>query len=164
MPLDELVGAPPVGDPRIDPEPFTRHGVTYVPLTRQAGGIRAYKQILPVGHGTGTLDLGVHEGYEWLYVLSGRLRLVLADRDMVLTAGEAAEFDTHVPHGFGNAGRKPVELLSLFGVQGSACTCGRRRRIARPAARRTERLLLFRQVVLSVRSPSSRLVVRRCTT
>jgi hypothetical protein len=22
MPLDELVGAPPVGDPRIDPEPF----------------------------------------------------------------------------------------------------------------------------------------------
>lgn len=118
VPLDELVGAPPVGDPRIDPHPFTRHGMTFVPLTRQAGGLKAFKQILPVGFGTGPLDLQVHEGYEWLYVLSGRLRLVLADHDLVLKAGEAAEFDTHVPHGCGNAGSRPVEILSLFGAEG----------------------------------------------
>jgi transcriptional regulator with XRE-family HTH domain len=118
VPLDELVGAPPVGDPRIDPEPFTRHGSTFVPLTRHTGGLQAYKQILPVGIGTGRLDLQVHDGYEWLYVLSGQLRLVLADHDLVLEAGEAAEFDTHVPHGIGNAGSTPAEVLSLFGVQG----------------------------------------------
>ncbi|HEX6418955.1 MAG TPA: helix-turn-helix transcriptional regulator, partial [Acidimicrobiales bacterium] len=41
VPLDELVGAPAVGDPRIDAEPFTHHGSTFVPLTRQAGGIKA---------------------------------------------------------------------------------------------------------------------------
>ena len=111
VPLDELVGAPAVGDPRIDPEPFT-------PLTRQAGGIKAFKQIMPVGVGTGPLELQVHEGYEWLYVLSGRLRLVLADRELVLEPGEAAEFDTRVPHGIGNAGSTPVEILNLFGVQG----------------------------------------------
>ena len=38
--------------------------------------------------------------------------------DVVLGAGEAAEFDTRVPHGFGPAGEEPVEFLSLFGPQG----------------------------------------------
>lgn len=118
VPLDELVGAPPVGDPRIDPEPFTRHGMTFVPLTRHAGGLQAFKLALPVGYRRENIELQVHEGYEWLYVLSGQLRLVLADHDLVLGAGEAAEFDTRVPHGFGNAGSTPVELLSLFGEQG----------------------------------------------
>ena len=65
-------------------------------------------------------DLQTHEGYEWLYVLAGRLRLVLGDRDLVLTAGEAAEFDTRVPHWFGNAGAEVVEFLSLFGRAGRA--------------------------------------------
>jgi mannose-6-phosphate isomerase-like protein (cupin superfamily) len=59
-----------------------------------------------------------HEGYEWLYVLNGRLRLVLGEHDLVLTPGEAAEFDTRVPHWFGAADAKPVEFLSLFGRQG----------------------------------------------
>ena len=118
VPLDELVGAPPVGDPRIDPEPFTRNGVTFTPLTRQAGSLQAYKQTMPAESGTGRLEPQVHEGYEWLYVLAGRLRLVLADRDLVLHPGEAAEFDTRIPHAFGNAGDTPVEFLTLFGPQG----------------------------------------------
>jgi quercetin dioxygenase-like cupin family protein len=66
----------------------------------------------------GEPDPRVHEGYEWLYVLAGRLRLVLGEHDVVLTAGEAAEFDTRVPHWFGAAGEGPVEYLSLFGPQG----------------------------------------------
>jgi quercetin dioxygenase-like cupin family protein len=60
----------------------------------------------------------MHEGYEWLYVLNGRLRLVLGDHDVVLTPGEAAEFDTRTPHWFGAADGKAVEFLSLFGKQG----------------------------------------------
>jgi transcriptional regulator with XRE-family HTH domain len=115
--LDELVGAPTTGDPRVHLRSFTRDGVTFVPLTRQLGGLRAYKQILPVAGGCGT-EQRVHEGYEWLYVLSGRLRLLLGEHDLVLTAGEAAEFDTHVPHAFSNAGSEPVEFLTLFGPQG----------------------------------------------
>ncbi len=117
--LDELVGAPPTGDPRIHPRPFTRHGQTFVPLTRHLGGLHAYKQILPVGRTPDARpEQGTHEGYEWLYVLSGRLRLALGEHDLVLTAGEAAEFDTRTPHGFANAGEHPVEFLSLFGAQG----------------------------------------------
>jgi transcriptional regulator with XRE-family HTH domain len=115
--LDELVGAPETGDPRVHLRSFTRHGTTYVPLTRHLGGLRAYKHILPAGRRC-DVDQRTHEGYEWLYVLSGRLRLVLGEHDLVLTPGEAAEFDTRVPHGFSNAGPDPVEFLSLFGPQG----------------------------------------------
>ncbi|WP_326652254.1 MULTISPECIES: helix-turn-helix transcriptional regulator [unclassified Streptomyces] len=117
--LDELVGAPPTGDPRVHPRPFTRHGQTFVPLTRHLGGLHAYKQILPVAKQTGVRpEQRTHEGYDWLYVLSGRLLLALGEDDIVLTAGEAAEFDTRTPHGFANAGPRPVEFLSLFGAQG----------------------------------------------
>ncbi|MFD1829566.1 MULTISPECIES: helix-turn-helix domain-containing protein [Streptomyces] len=119
VPLDELVGAPPAGDPRIRPRPFTRHGQTFVPLTRNLGGLHAYKQVMPAGYGgQGRPEQKTHEGYEWLYVLSGRLRLALGEHDLVLRAGEAAEFDTRTPHGFGNAGTEPVEFLSIFGPQG----------------------------------------------
>ncbi|GGP43920.1 helix-turn-helix domain-containing protein [Streptomyces abikoensis] len=118
--LDELVGAPPTGDPRVHPRPFTRNGKTFIPLTRDlGGGLRAFKHIVPA---KATKDVRpeqkTHEGYEWLYVLSGRLWLALGEHDLVLTAGEAAEFDTRVPHGFANAGEEPVEFLSLFGPQG----------------------------------------------
>ncbi|HEY0452536.1 XRE family transcriptional regulator [Actinophytocola sp.] len=116
VPLDELVGAPKVGDPRIRLEPRRVGGRTVVPLTRQPGGLQAYKMIIPPV--PGEPDPRTHEGYEWLYVLAGRLRLVLAAHDIELGQGEAAEFDTRLPHWFGAAGPEPVEVLSLFGKQG----------------------------------------------
>ncbi|WP_244205296.1 helix-turn-helix domain-containing protein [Streptomyces bobili] len=114
--LDELVGAPSVRDPRVRAQPIVRHGRTHWPLTRQPGGLQAFKVLEP--QRTGDPDPRTHEGYEWLYVLSGRLRLVLGEHDVVLSAGEAAEFDTRVPHWFGSTGEGPVEFLSLFGPQG----------------------------------------------
>ena len=119
--LDDLVGAPETGDPRIHMRPVTVGGRTIVPLTRRAGGIQAYKFVLPgVERGGGCEEPSpkTHEGYEWLYVLNGRLRMVLGDNVLTLEAGEAAEFDTRVPHWFGAADAKPVELLCLFGRQG----------------------------------------------
>jgi uncharacterized cupin superfamily protein len=83
--------------------------------------MHAFKHIVPARTEPGAAprpEQGTHEGYEWLYVLSGRLWLALGDHDLVLTAGEAAEFDTRTPHGFGNAGPAPVEYLSLYGAQG----------------------------------------------
>lgn len=116
--LDELVGAPQTGDPRIHPRPVTRHGMTYIPLTRRPGGLQAFKLIIPPGTQSSSPEPKTHEGYEWFYVLSGQIRLVLGEHDLVMKAGEAAEFDTRVPHWFGNAGSQPVEILSLFGPQG----------------------------------------------
>lgn len=120
VPLDDLVGAPHTGDPRIHLRPIHRHGMTFIPLTRRAGGVQAYKMILPARGQEAQPDpqTQTHEGYEWMYVLNGRLRLVLGDRDLVLSSGEAAEFDTHLPHWLGTADGAPVELLILFGQQG----------------------------------------------
>jgi transcriptional regulator with XRE-family HTH domain len=115
VPLDELVGAPKVGDPRIRLEPRREGDRTIVPLTRQPGGLQAYKMVLPPGREP---DLRTHEGYEWFYVLSGRARLILAEHDIAMGPGEAAEFDTRLPHWFGSADDNPVEILSLFGRQG----------------------------------------------
>ena len=117
VPLDDLVGAPATGDPRVHLKPVRRHGMTIVPLSEQPGPLQAYKMVLPAGPPQQP-TLQAHEGYEWLYVLSGRLRLVLGERDLVLRRGEAAEFDTRVPHWFGNAGAQAVEFLTLFGRQG----------------------------------------------
>jgi transcriptional regulator with XRE-family HTH domain len=115
VPLDELVGAPEVGDPRIRLKPRQVNGRTVVPLTRP-GGIQAWKILVPIGQ---TLPSPrTHDGFEWLYVLSGRMRLVLGNRDLVLGAGEAAEFDTQVPHWFGSTGDGPAEVLSIFGRPG----------------------------------------------
>lgn len=116
VPLDDLAGGPATGDPRVHLRPVRRGDMTVVPLTRRPGGIQAYKMVIPVRRSAP--DPQVHEGYEWLYVLDGELRLVLGDHDVVLRPGEAAEFDTRVPHWFGSRGGKPAEVLSLFGPQG----------------------------------------------
>jgi transcriptional regulator with XRE-family HTH domain len=115
--LDDLVDAPPLGDPRVHMRPVTRHGMIYLPLTRRPGGIQAFKLIIP-GGGRSEPNPQVHEGYEWMYVLNGNLRVVLGEHDFVMKPGEAAEFDTRTPHWFGNADERSVEFLSLFGSQG----------------------------------------------
>ena len=118
VPLDELVDAPATGDPRVHPRPFQRNGMTFVPLSRRPGGVQAYKQIIPANWPEREPDLKVHEGYEWMYVLAGRMRLRLGELDVLLDPGEVAEFDTRVPHFFGNPGPGVAEVLSLFGPQG----------------------------------------------
>jgi transcriptional regulator with XRE-family HTH domain len=116
VPLDELIGAPEVGDPRIQPKPRVRNGRMVVPLTRHAGGVRAWKVIVPPERGEPVLR--THEGHEWLYVLSGTMRLVLAEHDITMGPGEVAEFDTRLPHWFGPADGHPIEVLSLHGSHG----------------------------------------------
>ena len=116
IPLDDLVGAPEVGDPRIRLKPRRVHGRTVLPLTRQPNGVQAWKIVIPARQSTP--QPRAHDGYEWLYVLSGRMRLVLGAQDLVLGVGEAAEFDTQVPHWFGSTGDGPAEVLSIFGRPG----------------------------------------------
>lgn len=112
--LDQLVGAPPTGDPRVHLEPVGRHGAVIVPLTRYPGRIQVFKQVLTPREP----KLATHEGYEWCYVLAGRLRLILGDEEHVLSPGEVAEFDTARPHWFGPADGRAVEILHMFGPRG----------------------------------------------
>jgi transcriptional regulator with XRE-family HTH domain len=116
VPLDDLVGAPEVGDPRVRLKPGRVKGRTVIPLTRQPEGVQAWKIVIPTTKIKP--EPRAHDGQEWIYVLSGRLRLVLGDQDWVLGAGEVAEFDTRVPHWFGSTGSEPAEILSIFGRPG----------------------------------------------
>jgi transcriptional regulator with XRE-family HTH domain len=116
VPLDELVGAPAIGDPRIRLRPEKRGGRVVVPLTNQPHGAHAWKVVITPERREP--ELKTHHGYEWLYVLSGELRLILGGHDVTMQAGEVAEFDTEVPHWFGAAGEKPVELLSILSREG----------------------------------------------
>jgi len=116
VPLDDLVGAPEVGDPRIRLRPRRVKGRTVLALTGKPGGVQAWKIIIPANQSEP--NPRTHDGYEWLYVLSGRMRLVLGAQDLVLEEGEVVEFDTTVPHWFGSTGDGPAEVLSIFGRPG----------------------------------------------
>ena len=116
VPLEEIVVAPRIVDPRVPQQPTRKDGRILIPLSRHQGGPRAYKLIIPAHDEQ--LHLRTHDGHEWLYVLRGRLRVRLGDHDFIMGAGEAAEFDCHIPHWFGAAGSGTVEVLSLFGKSG----------------------------------------------
>jgi transcriptional regulator with XRE-family HTH domain len=116
IPLDEIVAAPRIEDPRVPQKSSRADGRTLTPLSSHRGEPQTYKMTIPARDQTPTLR--THEGYEWIYVLSGRLRLILGEHDIVMGAGEAAEFDTKNPHWFGSTGSGAVEILSMFGKQG----------------------------------------------
>ncbi|MGB5148532.1 MAG: XRE family transcriptional regulator [Mycobacterium sp.] len=116
---DELLREPESEDPRVRGSSHTRNGVTYWPLTRQGptGGRHTFKVRVSTKRNTPPAELPIHEGQEWVYVLSGQLRLVLGKRDFIIKPGEAVEFSTWTPHWFGTVDR-PVEAIMIFDVHG----------------------------------------------
>ncbi|MDX6240799.1 MAG: hypothetical protein QOG10_5619 [Kribbellaceae bacterium] len=120
VPLDDLVAAPEEGDPRIQLKSGRVKGRTVIPLTRQPDGMQAWKIIIPTSKITP--EPRAHDGYEWIFVLSGQMRFVLGDRDWVLGPGEVASFDTKVLHWFGSTGNEPAEILSIFRRPGERMT------------------------------------------
>jgi len=112
---DALLAPEPWDDPRVRRRARTVNGMRVVPLSREGGsGPRAYHLTLPE---RGTPEPRSHEGHDWLYVLSGRLRLLLGDEDLVLAPGEVAEFSTWTPHWMNGVGG-PAEVLMLMGHHG----------------------------------------------
>src|SRR5919198_6661145 len=113
--VDALVAPARQADPRVRRRARVVDGMRVLPLSRSdANGPHAYHLTLPV---RGEPDPRSHEGHEWLYVLSGELRLVLGDEDLVLRAGEAAEFSTWTPHWMSGIGG-PAQVLMLMGHHG----------------------------------------------
>jgi quercetin dioxygenase-like cupin family protein len=115
--------------PSNGPAPEPRQNPRVRPRVRETDGLRiaALSRSTPPGvprafhltiRPTRTIpDQRSHEGHEWLYVLGGRIRLLLAEDDLILKAGEAAEFSTWTPHWIG-AVDGPAEVLALMGPQG----------------------------------------------
>ncbi|GAB4085200.1 XRE family transcriptional regulator [Myceligenerans cantabricum] len=114
--VDDLL-PPEDTDPRVRRPTIRRDGLIIAPLAPEGSPVHTYKITYPP-----TADLPeqrVHDGYEWLYVLSGRLRLRLGAQDLVLTRGEAAEFDTRTPHAMSATGAKPAQVISIFNGDGA---------------------------------------------
>jgi transcriptional regulator with XRE-family HTH domain len=116
--VDDLLSAPTEDDPRVHPVAHrTDDGTTFWSLSPSAapGAPRAFKVRIPATRTR--IHLAQHPGRDWLYVLSGRLRLQVGETVHELGPGEAAEFATTEPHGMAAVGG-PVELLTLFGPLG----------------------------------------------
>ncbi|MDO3394691.1 XRE family transcriptional regulator [Nocardioides sp. SOB44] len=113
--LDDLVSTQ-TPDPRVRRAPIRRQGMLIVPLAPEGAPISTYKITYPPVDSPP--ERRTHDGYEWLYVLTGRLRLLLGEQDLVLTRGEAAEFDTRTPHSMSAVGSRPAQVLSIFNDEG----------------------------------------------
>jgi transcriptional regulator with XRE-family HTH domain len=116
---DDLMREPEHRDPRVRGTAQTHHGVTFWPLTRQgpAAGLHAFKIRITPRRRTPPTDYPVQEGHDWIYVLSGDMRLILGERDFTIGPGEAVEFSTWTPHWFG-AVDGPVEAIMILGPHG----------------------------------------------
>lgn len=116
---DELLNAYPHPDPRVRSTSRTHDELTMWPLMQRspAGGLHAFRVKVSPKRRTPPDALPAHEGYEWVYVLSGDLRLRLGDDDLTIGPGEAVEFSTWTPHWIG-AADGPVEVLAIFGPEG----------------------------------------------
>lgn len=117
--VDELLAPAVPHDPRVRHPPQTSDGLTRWPLTNRgpAAGLHAYRCLIDPARNTPPDPLPVHDGHDWLYVLSGRMRLLLGGEDLTIEPGEAVEFSTLTPHWFG-AIDEHVQLIAIFGAHG----------------------------------------------
>ena len=94
-------------------------GYLHWPLNRLAdpSGRSVSKMRIPAARPRQEPDTRVHPGRDWFYVLEGTARLVLGEREHLVEAGQAAEFDTMTPHWVAGHGG-PVELLMIFDRHG----------------------------------------------
>ena len=113
--LDVLLEVSGDDDVVIRPTPSRVEGRTTWALSRPDSSTVAVKmRVEPIATRP---SQRVHPGHDWLFVVSGRLLLLLGDREIVVEAGEAAQFATMTPHAFA-AIDEPAELLMIFDRDG----------------------------------------------
>ncbi len=119
--LDDLLDTSTVGDVVIRPAPTDWHGGTVWNLSRPTSPLAAIKvRLEPTA---APPEQRVHPGQDWLFVLEGRVLLLLGDRRIEVEAGEAAEFPTMTPHAIA-AVDGPAELLMVFDRDGRGAHLG----------------------------------------
>jgi len=91
------------------------HGATTWPLSRPTSSTTAVKVRLEAT--SEPAQQQVHPGHDWLFVLSGRIRLTLGEREVTVEAGEAAEFSTMTPHAI-DAIDAAAEVIMIFDRDG----------------------------------------------
>lgn len=113
--LDALLSVDGDDDVVIRPAPSTVGGRTTWLLSRPTGSTFAVK--MRVEPAARMPAQRVHPGHDWFFVIAGRVRLLLGDREVMVETGEAAEFATMTPHAF-TAIDGPAELIMIFDRDG----------------------------------------------
>lgn len=113
--IDDLIPTEKA-DPRVRRAIMRRDGLVIAPLTLEDSPVQTFKIVFPAA--TEAPAPRIHDGYEWVFVLSGRLRLTLEDAEHILQPGEAAEFDTRAPHSLSATADAPAEVISIFSPAG----------------------------------------------
>jgi transcriptional regulator with XRE-family HTH domain len=129
--LDELLfnderpptNSPAAASPQSRPSPVqdaaTRHhirlasGVTWERLTTTSQpGVEFLFVVYDVGGASSPGDTyQSHSGYEWGYVISGVLEVIIGFNRYVLQPGDAVSLDSGVPHRLANIGDTPVHAI-----------------------------------------------------
>ena len=113
--LDALLDVRSDDDVVIRPTPSISGKRTTWMLNRPTGSTIAIKMRLEPTRAPP--EPRVHPGHDWFFVLEGRVRLSLGDREITVETGEAAEFRTMTPHAFAAIGG-PAELIMIFDRDG----------------------------------------------
>lgn len=120
--LDQLVESGRDEDVVIRPHRDEARGITTWLLSREGAPAGMTVAKLRVTRAV-PAELRVHPGRDWFTVLSGTVVLRLAERTILVRAGEAAEFSTMVPHAFGVTGG-PAEILCILDHDGERTHLG----------------------------------------
>jgi transcriptional regulator with XRE-family HTH domain len=113
--LDSLLDVHSDDDVVIRPVPSSSSDRTTWMLSRATGNTIAIKMRLePTDR---VPEQRVHPGHDWFFVIEGRVRLRLGERDLIVETGEAAEFATMTPHSTSAIGG-PAELIMIFDRDG----------------------------------------------
>ena len=113
--LDALLDVRSDDDVVIRPTPSSAGSRTTWMLSKPTGNTIAVKmRIEPTGT---TPQQRVHPGHDWFFVIEGRVSLSLGEREIIVEAGEAAEFATMTPHAIA-AIDGPAELIMIFDRDG----------------------------------------------
>lgn len=113
--LDSLLDVRSDDDVVIRPVPNAWAGGTTWMLSRPTGNTIAAK--VRIDPSDELPPQQVHPGHDWFFVIDGRVRLMLGEREIMVEAGEAAEFNTMTPHSFA-AADGPAEIIMIFDRDG----------------------------------------------
>ncbi len=91
--------------------PQEANGLTYWPLSTGASRFNLQPIRVVVSPGRTEVDRYSHEGEEWLFVLSGGLRVTVGARTEILSAGDSAHFDSRLPHRLDAMNNVDAELI-----------------------------------------------------
>ena len=103
-----------------DAVPKSINGLKYVPLSNAGRffNLQPIKVTVPVSRRGN--EHYHHDGEEWIFLLSGALTLSLAGKTYDLTPGDAAHFDSRLPHRLIAKGKRDAEVLLVASPVGGS--------------------------------------------